>query len=271
MTSWSEQSTPAELSMKSALTRPPRWANSMRARCVRPRLPPSPTTRQRSWSASTRIESDERSSASASRLGRRLDHRADAAVPQQVDGGAQDRLDHLGRRQHLVGLDPERGARLLGELDALGRPRVDAAALARSAPCRSRPTTSPRSSNSRLRSSHERAGLGVRVDEDVPVVVGGDELERPAQQHAVAEHVARHVADPDHRDDVGLGVDPELAEVALDRLPRALRGDAQRLVVVARRATRGERVARARTCAAPRSRWRCRENVAVPLSAATTR
>ena len=56
-TSWSEQSTPAELSIASMFTRPPRRANAMRARCVSPRLPPSPTTRQRSSSESTRIAS----------------------------------------------------------------------------------------------------------------------------------------------------------------------------------------------------------------------
>ena len=62
------------------------------------------------------------------------------------------------------------------------------------------------------------------------------------QQHPVAEHVAGHVADPDDGELVGLGVDPELLEVALDRLPRALGGDPERLVVVARRAAGGERV-----------------------------
>ena len=51
LTSWSEQSTPAELSMKSVLIRPPFSANSMRPFWVQPRLPPSPTTRQRSSSA----------------------------------------------------------------------------------------------------------------------------------------------------------------------------------------------------------------------------
>ena len=56
-TSWSEVSTPAELSMKSVLTRPPPSANSMRARWVRPRLPPSPTTWQRSSVASARSPS----------------------------------------------------------------------------------------------------------------------------------------------------------------------------------------------------------------------
>ncbi|SKV10607.1 Uncharacterised protein [Mycobacteroides abscessus subsp. abscessus] len=44
LTSWSEQSTPAELSSASVLTRPPFNSNSMRPRDVRPRLPPSPIT-----------------------------------------------------------------------------------------------------------------------------------------------------------------------------------------------------------------------------------
>ena len=52
--------------MKSALMRPPCWENSTRARRVRPRLPPSPTTRARRSRASTRIASLERSCASAS-------------------------------------------------------------------------------------------------------------------------------------------------------------------------------------------------------------
>ena len=62
------------------------------------------------------------------------------------------------------------------------------------------------------------------------------------QQHAVAEHVAAHVADSDHREVLGLGVDTHLAEVPLDRFPRALGGDAHRLVVVAHRAAGGEGV-----------------------------
>ena len=48
LTSWSEVSTPAELSMKSVFTRPPPSEYSIRAAWVRPRLPPSPMTRARS-------------------------------------------------------------------------------------------------------------------------------------------------------------------------------------------------------------------------------
>ena len=63
LTSWSEQLTPATLSIASVMIRPPLFpgpplrAYSIRARCVTPRLPPSPTTLQRSSRASTRTAS----------------------------------------------------------------------------------------------------------------------------------------------------------------------------------------------------------------------
>ena len=57
LTSWSEQSTPAELSIASVFIRTPAWAASTRPSWVRPRLPPSPTTRQRRSAPFTRIES----------------------------------------------------------------------------------------------------------------------------------------------------------------------------------------------------------------------
>ncbi len=57
LTSRSEQFTPAELSTKSVLQRPPCMVNSTRAASVRPRFPPSATTRARSSVALTRIPS----------------------------------------------------------------------------------------------------------------------------------------------------------------------------------------------------------------------
>ncbi len=75
------------------------------------------------------------------------------------------------------------------------------------------------------------------------MVERGDEPDVAREQHAVAEHVARHVADAGDGEVGGLDVDAELAEVALRRLPRAARGDAHRLVVVAHRPARRERVA----------------------------
>ena len=64
-TSWSEVSTPAELSMKSVLTRPPPSAYSILASWVSPRFPPSPITLARTCEASTRTASLVRSPASA--------------------------------------------------------------------------------------------------------------------------------------------------------------------------------------------------------------
>ena len=75
------------------------------------------------------------------------------------------------------------------------------------------------------------------------MVERGDQPNVLGQQHAVAEHVAAHVADADDGEVLGLGVDAHLAEVSLHRLPRALGGDAHRLVVVAHRTAGGERVA----------------------------
>ena len=62
------------------------------------------------------------------------------------------------------------------------------------------------------------------------------------QQHAVAEHVARHVADADDGEGRGLDVAVHLAEMPLHRFPGALGGDAHLLVVVAGRAAAGEGV-----------------------------
>ena len=60
----------------------------------------------------------------------------------------------------------------------------------------------------------------------------GEQSEPSRVEHAVAEHVSGHVADPDDRERVLGGIDAQLAEVPLHRLPDAARGDAERLVVV---------------------------------------
>ena len=65
------------------------------------------------------------------------------------------------------------------------------------------------------------------------MVEGRHQLDRRREQHAVAEDVARHVADAGDGEGGGLDVDVDLAEMALDRLPGAARGDAHLLVVVA--------------------------------------
>ena len=74
------------------------------------------------------------------------------------------------------------------------------------------------------------------------MVEGRHQLDVPREQHAVAEHVARHVADAHDREVLRLRVVAPLAEVALHALPRAARRDAHLLVVVAGAAARGEGV-----------------------------
>ncbi len=68
----------------------------------------------------------------------------------------------------------------------------------------------------------------------------GDEPDLLRQQHPVAEHIARHVADADHVERLFLDVLAHLAEVPLHRLPRALGGDAHGFVVVPDRAAARE-------------------------------
>ena len=65
-TSWSDMSTPPELSTASVFSRTPFVQNSIRPRCVSPRLPPSATTRALTSLAFTRTRSFARSPTSAS-------------------------------------------------------------------------------------------------------------------------------------------------------------------------------------------------------------
>ena len=78
LTSWSDVSTPAELSIASVLMRTPLRAASTRPSWVKPRLPPSPTTWHRSWLPLTLMASLALSPTSALALGFRLHIRADS-------------------------------------------------------------------------------------------------------------------------------------------------------------------------------------------------
>ena len=97
------------------------------------------------------------------------------------------------------------------------------------------------------------------------VVERGQQPDVRRQQHAVAEHVARHVADADDRESVLSGCPmPQLAEVALDAFPGAARGDAHRLVVVADAAAGGEGVAEPVAVLRRSPRWRSRRRSPCP-------
>ena len=114
-------------------------------------------------------------------------------------------------------------------------------------------------------------GVGVRVDEDMSVIERSDQLELVAHQHAVAEHVSRHVADAHDRDRSRIGVDAQLVEVPLHRLPGTAGRDPQLLVVVAGGPPGRESRRRARIRTRQRGRWPRRRTSPCPLSAATTR
>ena len=85
--------------------------------------------------------------------------------------------------------------------------------------------------------------LRVRINEDVQMVERRDQTDFRRQQHAIAEHVAAHVADADHSERLCLDILAQFAEVALDRFPAAARRDAHLLVIIASRAARGESIA----------------------------
>ena len=174
-------------------------------------------------------------------LGAGLDVGPDAAVPQQIDRRLEQGVDQPVGRQRLD-LDAEQFLDLRGEPDRLRRPRVHAAPLGDQRPVvvipgRARHVEQP------LPLGEGGLGVWVRIEEHVEVVERGDQLQVLRLEHPIAEHVAGHVADAHHRDRLALDVDVELAEVPLDRLPRAAGGDAHLLVVVPRGATRRERVA----------------------------
>ena len=165
---------------------------------------------------------------------------ADAAEEDQVDLRLEDRADQVLRRQAFA--DAEQLLRLGRQPDLLGRARIDAAALGDQRLVEILPARA-RQVEQALALGEGALRIGIGIDENVAVIEGGDELGGLLAQHAVAEHVARHVADADHGERRRGDVDIHLAEMALDRFPGAARGDADLLVVVAGRAAGGEGVA----------------------------
>ena len=150
---------------------------------VKPRLPPSATTRARSSPPFTRTLALALSPTSALVSLARLDVGADAAVEQQIRLHPEDRLDQavaVERRR----LDAEHGAELRRQRHHLSAARHDRRAAAERArivvgPARARQREEPRPLGVRAR----RIRIG--VEEDVTVVERGAELERPRQQQAL--------------------------------------------------------------------------------------
>ena len=163
---------------------------------------------------------------------------ADAAEPQKVDIGRKNGADQVVGRDRIGG-DAERVLRLDGQGDRFEGTRIDATALRDHQRIIVLPAR-PRHLEQTLALHEAEFGIGIGIDEDVSMVEGRDQTDLAAQQHAVAEHVARHVADADHGERFGVDVAVHLAEMALDRFPGAARRDAHLLVVVACGAARGE-------------------------------
>ena len=107
--------------MKSVLIRPPASANSIRPRCVKPRLPPSADHAAPQLVARRRASRRSRGRRRRAFVSRRRLHvRADAAVVEQVDRRAQDRrISSFG--VELLGVDPERSRASRRDRDRLRR------------------------------------------------------------------------------------------------------------------------------------------------------
>ena len=178
-------------------------------------------------------------------------------------GAREDRPDELVRRQP-VGLDAERLARLRGDRDRLRACAATRRRPRRSAPGRSRPTRSAaaRTGAAARRSEAAGSGSGSRKtwrwsNAASSRMCGDSSMPLPNTSPDMSPM-------PTTVKSVRLDVGPELAEVALDRLPRAARRDAHLLVVVARRAAGGERVAEPEAVLGGDRRWRGRRTSPCP-------
>ena len=166
---------------------------------------------------------------------------ADAAEEQQIGLRLEDRAHHLGRRR-LRFVQPDHHLRLRQQRDLLCAAREYAAALGDQLLVVILPTRSRQCEHARtLREAF--FGIGTGIDEDVAVVERRHELDGVLPQHAVAEHVARHVADAHDCKRCPRNIGVEFAEMPLDRFPSTPRGDAHFLVVVTGRSARREGIA----------------------------
>jgi len=59
-------------------------------------------------------------------------------------------------------------------------------------------------------------GIGIGVEEYVPMVESRNELDRLRQQHPISKHVAGHIAATRHAHAFGLDIDAHFKEVSLD-------------------------------------------------------
>ena len=221
LTSWSEQSTPAELSIASVLMRPPPSAYSIRAALRQPEVA---ALADHAAAQLGGVDAHGvvglvagvgvRLASTPSRRCRCRRSRAGRRAPSAAPGSGR------SARAWSASM-PSAVARLVATAGSTSPSAGRRRRPPRSARCRSRPTTSAAARTGACAPPSSAAGSGS----------GSRKMSRwlnapisricARQQHAVAEHVARHVADADDRERLALHVAAELAEVALDRLPGA--------------------------------------------------
>ena len=163
---------------------------------------------------------------------------ADAAKPEQIDRGLQNR-GHQAVGVDAFALQPQgltdfggKGYRLLGAGEYPAALRNQALVVI--VPAR------PGQGEEAIAFLPRLFRVGRGVEENMPVVKGRHQPGRTRQQHPIAEHIARHIAHAHHADRIGLNIHAHFAEMALDRNPCPARGDAHRLVVIALRPAAGE-------------------------------
>src|SRR5260370_18380757 len=175
------------------------------------------------------------------RLVWRLDVSSDPAEPQKVDPRGQQLSDQLGWRE-MVRSDVEGALHLGADWDRFGA-ALETAAAGRNQRAVIVGPVRPGQAEQTLPLGEAALGIRVGVDKDMPMIESAQQSEVPRHQHAVAEHVARHVADADEGDLAAFDIAPQLAEMALDEFPGAAGGNATRLVVLAGRPARCKSVA----------------------------
>ena len=180
LTSWSEVSTPAELSSASVLSLTPSSAASTRPRWVKPRLAPSPITLARKLGA---VDAQRIVGAVAGlemAFGRRLHVGADAAEIEQVDRRLEDGAHQVDRRRAAGASMPSACCRLGRQRDRLGG-AVEHAAARRDLRLVVVHPRRARQVEQALALLPARRRIGSGVEEDVAVVEGGDEPDRLAR------------------------------------------------------------------------------------------
>ena len=67
----------------------------------------------------------------------------------------------------------------------------------------------------------------------MPMIEGGEQPGAVAKKHAVAEHIAAHIADADDGERFALDILAQFAKMSLNALPGAARGNSEFFVVIA--------------------------------------